>query len=188
MKKKIILFLLAATVATSTAYAREEFYAETDGGYDKSLTKGPSDYANIRIGVGTHIFKSEKSKNYFGFEGHLGTNLTSSSWERHNTQYSVDSLNYYTADIAGLIGYETDNHTDIALKIGFRCDAYDKLSHDSKADESRRFDHEVNSHSLIVPQIGLGVGIPLADKLKLTTEVDYRFVGTSANVGLRYTF
>ncbi|MBX9586118.1 MAG: hypothetical protein K2X50_02560 [Gammaproteobacteria bacterium] len=173
MKKKVFLFLLASTIASSAAYAREEFYAEIDGGYDKSLAKGPSDYANMRLGVGTHLFKSEKSKNYFGVEGHLGTNLTGSVWGRHNTPFSVDSFNYYTADIAGLIGYETNNHTDIALKLGIRCDAYD---------------HEVGTHAMIVPQIGIGLGIPVADQLKLTTEVNYRFVGTSANVGLRYTF
>lgn len=179
MKKKICLGLIITTLTTASVYAREEFYMELDGGYDKSLTKGPSDYPTMRIGAGTHLFKSEKSKNYYGIEGHLGTNLLGSSWENHSVHYSVDSMSYYSADISGLIGYETNNHTDIALKLGIRGAVYDN---------SDRNKEKILTNSVIVPQIGLGLGIPLHDQLKLTTEVNYRFVGASANVGLRYTF
>lgn len=179
MKKKICLCLLSATLITASAYAREEFYMEMDGGYDKSLGNGPTDYPTVRVGVGTHLYKSEKAKNYYGLEAHLGTNVLASSWNHHDTHYSVDSFNYFTADISGLIGYETNNHTDIALKLGIRGGVYDEIE---------RSEGKIHTSSMIVPQIGLGLGIPLADQLKLTTEVNYRFVGASANIGLRYTF
>lgn len=188
MKKNFVFALIASLIITPAVFARENYYLELDAGADHNLFDSGASFAQLRAGGGVHLYKCEKSGGYYGADIHLGTNISeakwaSNDWDGNNyRQYNDSPFTFYSVDSSALFGFETEKHLDIAFKVGVRYDTHhmDNSSFDNDDCET--------ANNLMLPQIGLAVGIPICQNVKFTTEVDYRFIGASARAGLRYVF
>ncbi len=126
MMKKLVLFtFMSAVITASSVYANEKLYVEMDGGVDKYLLDDASAYAQLRLGVGAQLFKSECTGSFFGAEAHVGTNLSGISLDSdwfHDSGVATESpFAHYTFDASAVWGFETQKHYDIGLKLGARC-------------------------------------------------------------------
>lgn len=189
MKKLVYMPFCLCLFTTFTAQARVQPYLELDGGYTYHCrVLDESDWAEARFGIGTHYFPDDHGGFFLGLDAHVGTNFGGTNresdigWDRKKEtisfSYANETLNYdsfsiFTAEAAGMIGYEFKNQVEIAFKIGVQY-----LSEPEPCTFQQQW----------WPELSLGLAFPLTQHLKLTTELDTIVLFSAVRAGLRYQF